>query len=53
MKKEYSKIPDSMKITDPITLSDFLIEKSKNILYKTGLIGIVRTFKKNTVETND
>lgn len=50
---EIMPIDRAMKITDPITLSDFLIEKSKNILYKTGLIGIVRTFKKNTVETND
>lgn len=50
---EIMPIDKAMKITNPITLSDFLIEKSKKILYKTGFIGIVRKLKKNTVETND
>lgn len=46
-------IGEAIDKTIPITRKDHLIEKTKKILYMTGLIKVARKFKKNTVEVND
>ena len=49
----YMPIDQAMNRVNPITQKDKIIEASKSILYRTGLIKTIRKFKKEEIQVND